>query len=157
MIEAVGPEYLHTFFRKCRSLLKDDGLMCIQAITIADQRYEQARRSVDFIQRYVFPGGCLTSLTSMTASITSNTDMRVTHVEDFGPDYARTLEEWRARFFAQIGDIRDLGYGEEFLRMWEYYLCYCEGAFIERAIGVVQMLVVPPVARRRPILGTLED
>jgi len=152
MFEAVGHEYHPAFFRKCADLLAPDGMLLLQTITIADQRYERARRSVDFIQRYIFPGGALPSVTSMAAVLTRHTDLRITHVEDIGPHYATTLRMWRERFFDRIAEIRDLGYPEEFIRMWEYYLCYCEGAFDERAIGDVQLLAIRPGNRQSPFL-----
>ena len=147
MIEAVGHEYHDTYFRKCCDLLKPDGQMLLQAITIADQYYEQARKSVDFIKRYIFPGGCLTSLTAMSETMTRVTDMRVIDVEDIGPHYAETLRRWHDRFFGSIERVREMGFSEEFIRMWQYYLCYCEGGFIERSIGNVQMLMMRPDAR----------
>ena len=147
MIEAVGHEFHETYFRKCCDLLKPDGQMLLQAITIADQYYERAKKSVDFIKRYIFPGGCLTSVTAMSATMTKATDMRVIDVEDIGPHYATTLREWHDRFFANIDRVREMGYSEEFIRMWQYYLCYCEGGFIERTIGDVQMLMMRPDAR----------
>ena len=147
MIEAVGHEFHETYFRKCCELLKPDGQMLLQAITIADQYYERAKKSVDFIKRYIFPGGCLTSLTAMSATLTSATDMRVIDVEDIGPHYAETLRRWHDRFFDSIDRVRELGYSDEFIRMWQYYLCYCEGGFIERSIGNVQMVMMRPDAR----------
>ena len=147
MIEAVGWQFQDTFFSKCDELLKPDGQMLLQAITIADQNYEQYKNNVDFIRRYIFPGGCLTSLTSMSASLTRVTDMRSVHVEDIGPHYGKTLRCWRERFTESLDRIREMGYPEEFLRMWMYYLCYCEGAFMERATGVVQMHLAKPDAR----------
>jgi cyclopropane-fatty-acyl-phospholipid synthase len=147
MIEAVGHEYHDTYFRKCCELLKRDGLMLLQAITIADQHYERAKRTVDFIKRYIFPGGCLTSVTAMSDTLTRKTDMRIVNLEDIGPHYATTLRCWRERFFDNVDRVRGMGYSEEFIRMWQYYLCYCEGAFLERAIGNVQMLMMRPDAR----------
>ncbi len=147
MVEAVGHEYHDTFFRKCCELLKSDGQMLLQAITIADQRYDQYRKSVDFINRYIFPGGCLTSVSEMTATMTSGTDLRVIHLEDIGPHYATTLRHWQERFLARIDEVRALGFADEFIRMWRFYLCYCESAFVERAIGDVQMLIMRPDAR----------
>jgi len=147
MVEAVGHQYHETFFRKCCELLKRDGLMLLQAITIADRYYERAKRSVDFIKRYIFPGGCLMSLTDMLATMTRATDLRAIDVEDIGPHYATTLRHWRERFERHADRIRAMGFSEEFLRMWRYYLCYCEGGFIERAIGDVQMLMIRPDAR----------
>ena len=147
MIEAVGYEYHDTFFRKCCDLLKPEGKMLLQAITIADQHYERAKKSVDFIKRYIFPGGCLTSVTAMTSTLTQHTDMRIAHVEDIGPHYATTLRRWHDRFFEKLEEIKALGFSDEFVRMWQYYLCYCEGGFMERAIGNVQMLMMRPEAR----------
>ncbi|MDH5621767.1 MAG: cyclopropane-fatty-acyl-phospholipid synthase family protein, partial [Gammaproteobacteria bacterium] len=147
MIEAVGHEYHDTYFRKCCALLKPHGQMLLQAITIADQRYEQYKTGVDFIKRYIFPGGCLTSVTDMTRTMTKHTDLRVVHLEDIGPHYATTLRHWHDRFFARIDDVCKLGYSAAFIRMWQFYLCYCESAFIERAIGDVQMHLVRPGAR----------
>ncbi len=147
MIEAVGWEYQELFFRKCSDLLTADGEMLLQSITIADQNFDSYRASVDFIRRYVFPGGCLTSVTSMLQFLTSATDLRLVHLEDIAPHYARTIRHWRERFEANLDPVRALGYPEEFVRMWQYYLCYCEGAFLERVIGNVQMHLVKPRAR----------
>ncbi len=147
MIEAVGHEFHDTFFKKCCDLLKPDGQMLLQAINIADQNYSAYTRGVDFIKRYIFPGGCLTSVTAMSETLTRVTDMRVVNLEDIGPHYAETLRHWRERFFAKIEQVRNMGFSDEFIRMWHYYLCYCEGAFIERATGVVQMHVIRPHAR----------
>jgi cyclopropane-fatty-acyl-phospholipid synthase len=147
MIEAVGHEFLGTFFKKCASLLKPQGEMLLQAITIADQRYESARKNVDFIKRYVFPGGFLPSVTAMSNSMTRETELRVIGLEDIGLHYALTLKHWRKRFMARLQEVRDLGFSSEFIRMWEFYLCYCEGAFRERAIGNVQLHAIAPDAR----------
>ena len=147
MIEAVGHEFHATYFKKCCELLKSDGQMLLQSITIADQRYDQYKSGVDFIKRYIFPGGCLTSVTDMSLTMTTHTDMRVIHLEDIGPHYATTLRHWHARFFARIDEVRSLGYSDEFMRMWQFYLGYCESAFIERVIGNVQMLIMRPGAR----------
>jgi cyclopropane-fatty-acyl-phospholipid synthase len=147
MIEAVGHEFHKAYFKKCCELLKPDGQMLLQAITIADQRYDQYKTDVDFIKRYIFPGGCLTSVTDMSNTMTRQTDMRVIHLEDIGPHYATTLRHWRDRFFARIDEVREFGYSDAFIRMWQFYLCYCESAFTERAIGDVQMLIMRPGAR----------
>ncbi|MGI9221032.1 MAG: class I SAM-dependent methyltransferase [Woeseiaceae bacterium] len=151
MIEAVGHQFHSQFFRKCCDLLKPDGQMLLQAITIADQNYTQYTKGVDFIRRYIFPGGCLASVTDMTRVMTSETDMRAIHVEDIGPHYARTLRKWNEKFSANIEKVRAMGYPETFIRMWEFYLCYCEAAFIERSTGTVQMLAMRPSARREQI------
>jgi len=147
MIEAVGHEFHDEYFKKCCDLLKPNGQMLLQTITIADQRYEQYKKGVDFIKRYIFPGGCLTSVTDMSRTMTRHTDMRVIHLEDIGPHYATTLRHWHDRFFARIDNVRELGYSDAFVRMWQFYLCYCEAAFTERAIGTVQMLIMRPGAR----------
>jgi len=155
MIEAVGHEFYDRYFEQCGRLLKDDGLMLLQAITIADQRYDSARKSVDFIQRHIFPGGMLPSVTAMLAAITRASDLRLTHLEDIGPHYATTLHHWRDNFFRNLDAIRQLGYPEPFLRMWEFYLCYCEGGFAERATGTVHMLLAKPDNRRAAVMGDL--
>jgi len=151
MIEAIGHQYLDTYFDKCSSLLKPNGMMLLQAITIADQRYEEALREVDYIKKFIFPGGFLPSIAAMSKSVASVTDMKVFHMDDIGPHYARTLAHWRERFFDRIEQVRDSGYSDAFIRMWEYYLCYCEGGFEERDIGTVQMLLTKPETRREPV------
>jgi cyclopropane-fatty-acyl-phospholipid synthase len=151
MIEAVGHQFYDAYFGKCGGLLKDDGLMLVQAITIADQRYEAARKSVDFIQRHIFPGSTIPSVTAMLESLTRASDLKLAHLEDIGPHYATTLRKWRESFFGNLEAVRALGYPERFIRMWEFYLCYCEGGFEERAIGDVQMLLAKPGNRRAPV------
>ncbi|MGB7816346.1 MAG: cyclopropane-fatty-acyl-phospholipid synthase family protein [Methylotenera sp.] len=151
MIEAVGYQFYDVYFSKVSSLLKPDGLALIQAITIADQRYESAKKSVDFIQRYIFPGSCIPSNTAMLNSITRMTDLRLYDLEDIGPHYARTLLMWRKNFFENIAKVRDLNYSEEFIKMWDFYMCYCEGGFEERALGDVHLLLAKP-DNRRPVL-----
>ncbi len=152
MIEAVGCDYFDTYFHQCSALLKAEGMMLLQAITIADQRYEETRRSLDFIQRYIFPGGCLPSVTALTDSITRASDMRLFHMTDIGQHYATTLRLWRERFLDNVDRVRALGYPETFIRMWMFYLCYCEAAFLERATGTVQMLLSKPECRRNALL-----
>ena len=147
MIEAVGHEYYENYFETCSKLLKSDGLMLIQAITIADQRYEEAKRSVDFIQRYIFPGGCLPSNEVIAKCVSKNSDMMIVGLEDIGLDYGKTLAEWRKRFHANITAVQHMGFDEVFCRMWEFYLCYCEGGFTERAISTVQIVFAKPDAR----------
>jgi len=151
MIEAVGHRYLDTFFRKCGELLKPDGSMALQAIVMPDRNYGRYLKSVDFIQRRVFPGGCLPSLGAITASTARTTELRFAHAENFGPHYARTLAAWRTRFESRLYDVRRLGYGEEFIRLWRYYLCYCEAAFEARYLGLVQLVFEGPRCRRDPI------
>jgi cyclopropane-fatty-acyl-phospholipid synthase len=151
MIEAVGANYLDTYLRKCASLLRSDGAMLLQAITIQDQYYEQASKSVDYIQRFIFPGSFIPSLTVIQNSLTRVTDLKIFHLEDIGPHYARTLRCWRERFFENLPTVRRLGYPDSFIRLWEYYLCYCEGGFAERQLGDVQLLLTKPDCRRAPI------
>ena len=140
MIEAVGHRHYPEYFSVCSRLLKRDGLMLLQAITIADQRYDMARKSVDFIQRYIFPGGGLPSVAKVSELMGQCTHFNLLHFEDIGAHYARTLHAWRERFLARLEQVRQQGFDERFIRMWEYYLCYCEGGFIERSIGTGQFL-----------------
>jgi cyclopropane-fatty-acyl-phospholipid synthase len=125
--------------------------MLLQAITIQDQYYEQALKSVDFIQRYVFPGSFIPSVQALSKSLAKATDLKIFHLEDIGPHYARTLRLWRERFFRNRAAVRELGYSDRFVRLWEYYLCYCEGGFMERQLGTVQMLLTKPGCRRPPL------
>ena len=152
MIEAVGHQYLDTYFQACSRLLKPDGLMLLQGITIRDELYEQALKQVDFIQRFVFPGGFIPSVAAMSASLARSTDLQLLHLQDIGLHYATTLNRWRTRFFNNVEAVRALGYPDSFIRLWEYYLCYCEGGFLERNIGNVQMLLAKP-RNQRPSLG----
>lgn len=151
MIEAVGHQYLDTYFTRCSGLLEPGGAMLLQSITIRDQLYEQARRSVDFIKRFIFPGSFIPSVRALTDSIARCTDMKLSNLEDIGPHYARTLKLWRQRLMARQSEVRALGYPESFIRMWDYYLCYCEGGFEERQLGDVQMLLTKPGSRRASI------
>lgn len=144
MIEAVGHEFYQDYFQKCARLLKPEGKMVLQAITVADQRYKSARDSVDFIKRYIFPGGCLPSVAVMADHIARDTDMQVVHLRDITGDYATTLAHWRKRFLDNLDAVRSLGFSEEFVRLWEFYLCYCEGGFRERIISTVQLALAKP-------------
>jgi cyclopropane-fatty-acyl-phospholipid synthase len=144
MIEAVGHEFYQNYFQMCATLLKPEGKMVIQAITVADQRYTSARDEVDFIKRYIFPGGCLPSIAVMADHVLRDTDMQIVHLRDITADYATTLAHWRERFLANLDAVRRMGFSEEFVRMWEFYLCYCEGGFRERIIGTVQMALAKP-------------
>jgi cyclopropane-fatty-acyl-phospholipid synthase len=144
MIEAVGHQFYQHYFQACADLLKPDGKMVIQAITVADQRYKAARDSVDFIKRYIFPGGCLPSVAVMADHVARNTDMQMVHLRDITEDYAMTLAHWRERFLSKLESVRRMGFSEEFMRMWEFYLCYCEGGFRERIISTVQLALAKP-------------
>jgi cyclopropane-fatty-acyl-phospholipid synthase len=155
MIEAVGHHYFDAFFRCCSRLLKPGGAMALQAITIPDHVYERHKRTVDFIKRYVFPGSCIPSVAAIMKSVARKTDLRLVHYEDITPHYARTLRTWRKNFFRNIEKVRKMGYTEAFIRMWEFYLCYCEGSFQERYNGDVQMIFAKPLNRMSPILPPL--
>ncbi|MDB2649586.1 cyclopropane-fatty-acyl-phospholipid synthase family protein [Porticoccaceae bacterium] len=154
MIEAVGHQYLDTYFAKCSSLLKPEGIMLIQSITIADQQYDRAIKSVDFIQRFIFPGGFIPSVSAITSSVKSSTDMRLFQMEDIGPHYATTLRDWRQRFFDNIEPIKALGYSKQFTAMWDFYLCYCEAGFLERVLGNAHLVFIKPKNRIDWTLGT---
>jgi len=154
MIEAVGHESLDEYFRVCSDRLAPDGVMLLQAITIADQHHRKHRASVDFIKEYIFPGSCLPSVTSMVSSATRGTDLRLSDLEDLTPSYARTLRIWRDRFMDRLDDVRRLGFGDAFIRMWEYYLAYCEGGFEERYLGCVHLVFTKPDSRLAPLRAT---
>ncbi|MEG1209780.1 MAG: cyclopropane-fatty-acyl-phospholipid synthase family protein [Leclercia sp.] len=139
MIEAVGQRYLPDFFRTCQARLRPGGKMAIQAITIQDQRYRDYSKSVDFIQRDIFPGGFLPSITAMNELMTRHTDFVVRNLFDMGPDYARTLAQWRQQFVNAWQEIEKLGFDDRFRRMWLYYFGYCEAGFNARTISVVQL------------------
>ncbi len=147
MIEAVGWQFYDTFFNKCASLLKRDGLMLIQAITITDQRFEKAKDDVDFIQKYIFPGSCIPSIQTIVTSTMNSSDLRLIKLEDYAEHYARTLNAWCKRLYVNIDEIKGLGYSDDFIRMWTFYLSYCEGGFLERSIGVSHMLFARPDCR----------
>ena len=155
MIEAVGAPFLDTYFATCSRLLKPDGVMLLQAITLQDQFYAAALKAVDYIQRHVFPGSFLPSIAALAESVMRATDMKIFHLEDFGPHYARTLRDWRLRLHDNLGAVRNLGFTDEFLRLWEYYLCYCEGGFAERQLGDVHMLLTKPRCRIGPMISGL--
>lgn len=148
MIEAVGHEFFATYFAKLSSLLKPQGIAVIQSITIPDARYDAYKSSVDFINRYIFPGGCLPSLGQIAKHVAEQTDLEMIHLRDITQDYAHTLADWRERFFEKLEAIKAMGFDDDFERLWEYYLCYCEGGFRERVIGTVQLTFAKPRYRR---------
>ena len=156
MIEAIGHQYLETYLAKCASLLKPEGLALIQAITIEDHRYEQALHSVDFIKRFIFPGSFIPCVSAITGAAAKASDLRLVNLEDIGPSYALTLRHWRQRFMARLDEVRAQGYDERFIRMWEFYLAYCEGGFLERSIGDVHLLLARPGNRRDQYLPAPE-
>jgi cyclopropane-fatty-acyl-phospholipid synthase len=130
-------------------------MMLLQAITIADHVFEEHKRSVDFIKRYIFPGTCIPSIAAICAAVADKSDLRLFHLEDITPHYATTLRFWRHRFLAKVDEVKRLGYSDTFVRMWEFYLCYCEAGFAERYLGDVQMLLTKPRSRRASLLPGL--
>lgn len=152
MIEAVGAEYYASYFRQVSGLLKPDGLALIQAITISDQRYAASLGNTDFIKRYIFPGGQLPSNAVIAGHLATDTDLQLVGLEDITLDYARTLRAWRERFQAALPEVRRLGFDERFIRMWRFYLCFCEGGFLERVIHTAQFLMAKPDFRTLPSL-----
>ena len=155
MIEAIGHRLYKTFFQKCEQLLKPEGLLAIQAITITDNLFHESKDFIDFIKQYIFPGSCIPSISAL-CSAASSSDIKLFHLEDITPHYARTLKEWRTNFMQNKSRVKNLGFTNPFIRLWLFYLCYCEGGFIERQIGNVQMVFTKPLCRRDPILPVLE-
>lgn len=156
MVEAIGARYLDTYFGQLGKLLKPHGLALLQAITIEDHRYQQALNSVDFIKRHVFPGSFIPSIATLLSSKSRSSDLALIQLDDFGISYAKTLQSWRERFLSRLDQVRAQGYDERFIRMWEFYLCYCEGGFRERSIGVAQLLLAKPGHRRAALLPEQE-
>lgn len=156
MVEAIGAHYLDTYFSQLGRLLKPHGLGLVQAITIEDHRYQQALNSVDFIKRHVFPGSFIPSIAALLSSKSRSSDLALIQLDDFGISYALTLQAWRERFLSRLHEVREQGYDERFIRMWEFYLCYCEGGFRERSIGVAQLLLAKPAHRRVALLPERE-
>ena len=144
MIEAVGPQYLDSYFEQISTLLKPDGLALIQAINMPEQRYDRALKNVDFIQRFIFPGSFIPSFGAIFESVRNGTDLVLSASDDFGFHYARTLRDWRERFLEARTRIQALGYDDAFIRLWTFYFCYCEAGFAERAIGVSQIVFAKP-------------
>ena len=148
MIEAVGHRYLPAYVRALGERLAPDGVAALQAITLPEQVYAASVGNVDFVKRYVFPGGQLVSLGALLRAVRSETDLRLLHLEDLSDHYVRTLRLWRERFLARAERVRELGYGERFRRMWDYYLAYCEAGFAERATGLCQVVLERGGGRR---------
>lgn len=144
MIEAVGPQFLDSYLNQIGRLLKPDGLALIQAITMPEQRYKRALKNVDFIQRFIFPGSFIPSFGAILDSMGRQSDLVLTHAEDYGFHYARTLKDWCDRFLANAPAVQQAGYDEAFRRLWHFYFAYCEAGFSERAIGVNQLLLAKP-------------
>lgn len=139
MMEAVGLDNIPLYLQKCASLLSPDGVMLLQCITIVDERYQASSQSVDFIQRYIFPGGALPSVTLLMEEAKRSTELRCYGLEDITGHYAETLHRWRDAFIASLPQVREMGFDDQFVRMWDYYLAYCEGGFLERAINCIQL------------------
>lgn len=150
MVEAVGREYLDDYFAACSRLLKPSGAALIQAITIRDAVFESAAREQDFLKKYIFPGSCLLSVEAIARSARRAGDLKLFHLEDIGPHYVTTLVLWREAFHANLDRVRAQGFTDRFIRMWEYYLAYCEGAFRARHVGDVQVLLTKPLCRLAP-------
>jgi cyclopropane-fatty-acyl-phospholipid synthase len=151
MIEAIGARQLDTYFNTVQRLLVPEGVALLQAITIEDHRYAQALRSVDYIKRFVFPGSFIPSISAMMTAKTRSSDLQLIGQHDFGHSYALTLRCWRKRFLARTADVRAQGFDDRFMRLWEFYLAYCEGGFLERSIGVSHLLLARP--GHRPALA----
>jgi len=139
MFEAVGKEYFDIFFKKCESLLKRSGVLVMQIITMPDQRYDSYCKGTDFIQKYIFPGGHLPSVSKILEVTTNKTNLNLLNLEDYTEHYAKTLNIWHQKFIAQLDKVKGLGFDEYFVRMWKMYLCYCEAAFLTRNINLVQV------------------
>jgi cyclopropane-fatty-acyl-phospholipid synthase len=150
MIEAVGWRHFGKFFEQCSRLLRPDGAMLLQAITIDERAYRAEKGGKSFINTHVFPDGCLPSLAVLGRCVARRTDMQTVELEDFGLHYAETLRRWRTSFEGNAARAEALGYDERFRRLWRMYLCYCEAGFAERRIGVAQILLAKPDWRRHP-------
>lgn len=151
MIEAVGHQYLSNYLQKCDSLLKPEGQALIQAITIEDHRYKKALKSVDFIKKYIFPGSFIPSISQILKTSAYHSELKLHHLQDIGKSYALTLNHWKQRFESNSYLLNDLGYKENFQRLWEFYFCYCEGGFLQNSISAVQMLFTKPRTSRKPL------
>ena len=155
MIEAIGKSQFRTFWKRCGELLRPGGRLALQSITIQDHRFETAAREVDFIKRYVFPGSCIPSVSALLSAASESSDLRLVHLEEIGSHYVRTLAEWRENVHAHQEEVLALGLDESFLRLWDFYLCYCEGGFAERTIGDAQLIMERPGATTEPLLGQI--
>jgi cyclopropane-fatty-acyl-phospholipid synthase len=144
MIEAVGHHYLADYFKICSNMLHDDGLFALQCITIQDQEFERAKTEVDFIKKFIFPGGCLPSMQRIMSIVVNSTDLSLISCHDITYDYALTLEKWRDKFIRHKKEILNLGFDNYFMKMWEYYFCYCEAGFLNRNIMCLQLVFAKP-------------
>jgi len=144
MLEAVGDRYLETYFAKCHEVLKPEGLLGLQFITCPDSRHDELRKNVDWIQKHIFPGSQLLSVSRVNRALNRTGDLFLHDLADMGLFYARTLREWLGKFNAQLAAVRAQGFSESFIRKWRYYLGYCEAAFAQRNISVVQAIYTRP-------------
>ncbi len=144
MLEAVGHEFLIPYFKKINEVLKPDGALGLQVITSHDSNYEQLRKSVDWIQKHIFPGSLLPSVAVINKAVNKTGNMYLYNLKNFGTDYARTLNEWKVKFNSKADEIKRLGFSDSFIRKWNYYFSYCEAAFAMKNIGVVQMIYTRP-------------
>lgn len=144
MLEAVGHKFLDVYFKKCNELLKKDGILALQVITCPDSRYDSLRNGVDWIQKHIFPGSLLPSVSAINTSINNTGNMTMVDLKDIGLHYAKTLSIWRDQFNSHLEEVKALGFDERFIRKWNYYLCYCEAAFAMRNINVMQMVYSRP-------------
>ncbi|WP_159467521.1 cyclopropane-fatty-acyl-phospholipid synthase family protein [Dyadobacter sp. 3J3] len=144
MLEAVGHQYLDVYFSKCNSLLKKDGILAIQVITCPDSRYDSLKNGVDWIQKYIFPGSLLPSVSAINQSVNKTSEMSLVDLKELGLHYAYTLNAWYGKFIERLEEIKKLGFDESFVRKWTYYLCYCEAAFASRNISVMQLVYTRP-------------
>lgn len=149
MIEAIGHHRLGEFFATVDRLLDPDGALALQAITMPDQGYRDYLRRTDVIRHFIFPGSCCPARSALIEAATRNSTLRTVHLEEIGPHYATTLRHWREAFVDRLEDIQSRGYPAEFLRLWHFYLCYCEAGFAERHVGNVQMMFAKPGFRGR--------
>ena len=144
MLEAVGHKFLDLYFKKCNELLKKDGILALQVITCPDSRYDSLRGGVDWIQKHIFPGSLLPSVSAINTAINNTGNLTMVDLKDMGLHYAKTLAIWREQFNKNLSEVKQLGFDEQFIRKWNYYLCYCEAAFEMRNINVMQMVYARP-------------
>lgn len=152
MIEAVGHHYFDAYFHVCNRMLKSGGLMLLQGITIDEQLYERAKRSVDFIKYFMFPGSCIPSVSALIAAAAKSGGLNLVQLEDIGAHYVPTLQAWRKNAAQSLTSITALGYPPDFVRLWEFYLSYCEGGFTERSISNVHLLLAKSGWRGAPLV-----
>ena len=144
MLEAVGHKFLEVYFKKCNELLKKDGILALQVITCPDSRYESLRNGVDWIQKHIFPGSLLPSVSAINTAINNTGTLTMVDLKDMGLHYSKTLAIWRGQFNAHLSEVKKMGFDEQFIRKWNYYLCYCEAAFEMRNISVMQLVYSRP-------------